>query len=130
MLIVRLEGPTTTPLEIANPHYEGVGPAIITADGYLVAVQRTGVWECPGKVFTTLRFIGTVSVTFFNPGVEAKVEFGPLSEVEIINSSMWHKTDRQEMIARFDESLGMWHIVAQPSAPMPHCTIRACHHSH
>jgi hypothetical protein len=124
MLIVRLEGPNVRPLEIANPHYEGVGPAIVTADGFLVAVQRTGVWECPGKVFTTLRFIGAVTVTFFNPGIDGRIEFGPLSEVQIIDSSMWHKTDRQELIGRFDEALGMWHIVAQPSAPMPHCTLR------
>ncbi len=123
MLIARLESPSVPPIEFQSPRYEGVGPALTTADGHLVAVQRGGVWLRGETTFASIHFLSPVVVKFAHPGLMMAIDFGPPTNARIIDSSLWQEGDQQHLFARFDESLGMWHILAQPAGPMSHCTI-------
>jgi len=126
MLTAKLKAPGTDrdDRNIESAHFESEGSTFYDAGRKTIAAQRAGTWHAPDRIFISIDFESPVRVHFKNPELNAEEKFGPYERFRLINGGMWgYEKDSPALIAQFDASLNLWHILGRPAPAMSEFTI-------
>ena len=125
MLRAQLESlPGSENRDIAAEFFRLDGNALAAALGGNVAVLTDGMWQAPGdEQYTAVQFMANVVVEFLGDAIAEGLTIGPCHRLRIVGGSMWH-VDGRELLARLDQKLAAWHVLARDGALMPACVIR------
>ena len=105
--------------------FKALGSNLSDADGNAVAVQQSGVWRGSAGLFAWIDFKAPEPfvVRFKNDELGQVEKFGATATLRVINGSMWTLGGVPELIAQYDQTLNIWHMVSRPAVGMPEFTI-------
>ena len=104
--------------------FKAFGSSLTDVDGAPVAVQQSGVWRGSAGLFAWIDFKSSrVFVHFKNEKLGQHLTFGPATTVRVINGTMWTMGEAPEMIAQYDPTLNIWHMMSRPGVGMPQFTV-------
>ena len=109
----------------SSSYFRALGSSLSDADGNNVAVQQSGVWRGSAGLFAWIDFKSESPfiVRFKNVELGQEERFGPAATLRVINGSMWTMGGTPELIAQYDPTLNIWHMVSRPAVGMPQFSI-------
>jgi hypothetical protein len=108
--------------------FEFVQDAFVSATGETLAIHRDSMWQFGNATFyTAIQFDADVVLQFTPAHRVEPIELGPLSRLRVVGSSMWHVTQRHELLARL--AVDGWDFLDGKHSGVTHCRIvRAAAH--
>jgi hypothetical protein len=100
-----------------------MGKSLQSPDGLELAMYQAGMWVASGICYITLQADCPVQLEFSHTEFPDVEQFGPYAALRIVDGSAWPGKP-PELIARFDDAVGAWHIYARPAAALNVLTIR------